>query len=75
MSTELAVIPPAAATVLCAQQNQIEITFDEATGDATLIQKNWPDGDSEIHISADNRQAFLDAICDAFGVQSFGGSR
>lgn len=73
-STELTVIPAPAPKILCARQGQVSIAFDD-DGNAILSQVNWPDADSEIHISRDNLQTFLDALCDAFGVGTFGGSR
>jgi hypothetical protein len=73
-STELTVVPVPASKILCAQQGEIRIEFDDG-GNASIIQKNWPDHDSAIHISRDNIQAFLDGLCDAFGVPSFQGSR
>ena len=73
-STALVAIPAPAPKILCAQQGEIRIEFDD-DGNASLIQKNWPDADSEIHISRENLETFLDGICDAFGVSTFGGSR
>jgi hypothetical protein len=72
--TELTVIPSSAPKILCAQQGEISIQFDDE-GNASIIQRNWPDEDSVIHISRDNTQTFLDGVCDAFGVPTFGGSR
>jgi hypothetical protein len=73
-STALVPIPAPAPKILCAQQGEIRIEFDD-DGNASIIQKNWPDADSEIHISRDNLQTFLDGVCDALGVQTVGGSR
>jgi hypothetical protein len=73
-STELAVIPTPASKILCAHQGEIRIEFDD-DGNATITQRNRPDEDSVIHIARDNTQTFLDSICDAFGVPTFGGSR
>ena len=72
--TELALIQPSAPKILCAQQGEIRIEFDD-DGNASLIQKNWPDEDSVIHISRDNLETFLDGVCDAFGVLSIGGGK
>jgi hypothetical protein len=73
-STALVAIPAPAPKILCAQQGEIRIEFDDV-GNASIIQRNWPDEDSAIHISRDNLQTFLDGVCDAFGVPAFGGSR
>ncbi len=73
-STALIAIPTPAPKILCAQQGEIRIEFDD-DGNASIIQKNWPDEDSEIRISRDNIQTFLDGVCEAFGVPTFGGSR
>ena len=73
-SNELAVIPASTSKVLCAQQGEIRIEFDD-DGNASIIQRNWPDEDSVIHVARDNTQTFLDGVCDAFGVPTFGGSR
>jgi hypothetical protein len=70
MSTKaVAIIEQPAPTVVCAKQNQIEISFDER-GNAELRQTCWPDEDQTIHISRDNIQTFLDALCDALGILS-----
>lgn len=74
MSTELALISPATPTVLCARQDQIEITFDD-DGNASITQANWPEEDQVIRISRNNVDSFLDRLCDAFGVPTFGGAR
>jgi hypothetical protein len=73
-STALVAIAAPASKILCAEQGEIRIEFDDA-GNASIVQKNWPDEDSAIHISRDNIQTFLDGVCDAFGVSTFGGSR
>jgi hypothetical protein len=73
-STALVAIPVPAPKILCAQQGEIRIEFDD-DGNASIIQRNWPEEDSVIRISRDNLQSFLDGICDAFGVPTFGGSR
>lgn len=73
-STALVPTTQPAPKILCAQQGEIRIEFDD-NGNASIIQRNWPDEDSVIHISRDNAQTFLDGVCDAFGVQTFGGSR
>jgi hypothetical protein len=73
-STDLMVIPLPTPKILCAQQGEVRIEFDE-DGNASIIQKNWPDEDSVIRISRDNTENFLDNICDAFGVPTFGGPR
>jgi hypothetical protein len=73
-STALVAIPAPAPKILCAQQGEIRIEFDD-DGNASIIQRNWPDEDSTIHVSRDNLQTFLDGVCDAFGVRTFGGSR
>jgi hypothetical protein len=73
-STELTVIPAPAPKILCAQQSEIRIEFDDH-GNVSVIQRNWLAEDDVIYIASDNVQTFLDALCDAFGVQTFGGSR
>lgn len=73
-STDLTVIPNPPAKVLCARQDAISISFDD-DGNATLRQTNWPNEDQEIFISRDCLQNFLDALCDALGIGTFGGSR
>jgi hypothetical protein len=73
-STALVSIQAPAPRILCAQQGEIRIEFDD-DGNALILQRNWPDEDSAINISRDNCQTFLDAVCDAFGVPTFGGSR
>jgi hypothetical protein len=73
-STALVAIPAPTPKILCAQQGEIRIEFDD-DGNASIIQKNWPDEDSVIRVAHDNLQTFLDGICDAFGVSTFGGSR
>ena len=73
-STELVPVDAPAPKILCAQQGEIRIEFDDQ-GNASIIQRNWPDEDSVIHISRDNTQTFLDGVCDAFGVPTAGGSR
>jgi hypothetical protein len=70
--TALVPIPAPAPKILCAQQGEIRIEFD-GDGNASIIQKNWPDADSVIRISRYNFQIFLDGICDTFGVLSIGG--
>ena len=72
--TALVAIPAQAPNILWSQQGEIRIEFDD-DGNASLIQKNWPDEDSVIRVSHDNLQTFLDGVCDAFGVPTFGGSR
>jgi hypothetical protein len=72
--TELALIPSTENTVLCGRQDQIEIAFD-GQGNAEIIQTNWPDENQVIRISRENIGNFLDRLCDAFGVPTFGGSR
>jgi hypothetical protein len=70
MSTKaIAIIEQPAPTVLCAKQNQIEISFDEQ-GNAELRQTCWPDEDQVITIQRDNVETFLDALCDALGIPS-----
>ena len=71
--TALVAIAAPARKVLCAEQGEIRIEFDE-DGNALIIQKNWPEEDSTIRVSRDNLQTFLNGVCDAFGVSSFGGS-
>jgi hypothetical protein len=73
-STALVPIPAPAPKILCAQQGEIRIEFDD-DGNALIIQRNWPDEDTAIHISRDNIQTFLDGVCDAFGVLSIGGGK
>jgi hypothetical protein len=73
-STALVAIPTPAPRILCAQQGEIRIEFDDG-GNASIIQRNWPDEDSVIRISRDNIQTFLDGVCDVFGVPMLGGSR
>ena len=73
-STALVAISAPAPKILCAQQGEIRIEFDD-DGNASVIQKNWPDEDAVIRISRDNIQTFLDGVCDALGVGTFGGSR
>jgi hypothetical protein len=63
---------PSAPTVLCARQDQIEITIDDL-GHAEIIQTNWPDENQVIRISRENISNFLDRLCDVFGVLSIGG--
>jgi hypothetical protein len=58
-------------TVLCAQQDEIEISFDE-DGDAIITQKRWPDEDQTIIISRENIDTFIDRLTDALGIPSFG---
>jgi hypothetical protein len=70
-STALVALIPPTPKILCARQGEIQIEFDD-DGNASLIQKNWPDEDSVIHIARDNLQTFLDGICDSFGVASMG---
>jgi hypothetical protein len=77
--SEIAVIQPTTnqpseSTVLCGQQNQIEIVFD-AQGNAELIQSAWPDENQVIRISRENIANFLDRLCDAFGILSVGGGK
>jgi hypothetical protein len=73
-STALVTVPTPAPKILCAAQSEIRIEFDD-DGNASIIQKNWPEEDSVIRISRDNTQTFLDGVCDAFGVPTLGGSR
>jgi len=73
-STELVLVAAPAPKILCAQQGEIRIEFDD-DGNASIIQRNWPDEDAVIRISRENTQTFLDGVCDAFGVPTFGGSR
>jgi len=73
-STALVAISGPAPKILCAQQGEIRIEFDDG-GNASIIQRNWPDEDSVIRVSHDNLQTFLDRICDAFGVSTFGDAR
>jgi hypothetical protein len=42
-------------------------------GDLVIRQRNWPDGDSLILISANMVDQFLDKLTDACGIPSFGG--
>jgi hypothetical protein len=72
--TSLVAAPAPAPKILCAQQGEIRIEFDD-DGNASIIQRTWSDEDVSIFVSRDNIQSFLDAICDALGVQTFGGSR
>jgi hypothetical protein len=72
--TALVAIPTPAPKILCAEQNEIRIEFDD-DGNASIIQTNWPDEESVIRVSRDNIQTFLDGVCNAFGVPTFGGSR
>ena len=65
-------IPPSAKTVLCGQQDQIEIAFDDQ-GNAEITQTAWPDENQVIRISRENISGFLDRLCDAFGIPSIGG--
>jgi hypothetical protein len=58
-------------TVLCAQQDEIEIAFNK-DGDAILTQKSWPDEDAVIIISRENIDVFIDRLTDALGIPSFG---
>ena len=74
MSTALVAVAASAPKILCAQQSETSISFDD-DGNAAITQTNWPDEDQTIHISRDNIETFLDGICDAFGVPPFGGSR
>jgi hypothetical protein len=74
MSSSLVSIAAPTPKILCAEQAEIRIEFDD-DGNSTIIQRNWPDEDSVIHIARDNTQTFLDGVCDAFGVLTFGGSR
>ena len=73
-STALVPVETPAPKILCAAQGEIRIEFDD-DGNALIIQRNWPDEDSVIHISRDNTQTFLDGVCDAFGVLSIGGGK
>jgi hypothetical protein len=58
------------ATVLCAAQDKIEITFDD-DGDAIITQTRWPD-EQMIIVSRDNIPVFIDKLTDALGIPSFG---
>jgi hypothetical protein len=73
-STELTVVPPPPPKILCQQQGEIRIEFDD-NGNVSIVQRNWLAEDDIIFIASDNVQTFLDALCDALGVQTFGGSR
>jgi hypothetical protein len=59
------------ATLLCAPQDKIEITFDDE-GNASITQSCWPDEDQTIHISRDNIDDFIDRLTDALGIPTFG---
>jgi len=59
-------------TVLCVRQDEISISFND-DGDAIIKQMHWPDEDQVIIISRGNLESFLDKLCDAFGIPSFGG--
>jgi hypothetical protein len=48
-------------------QHEIEIYLNDI-GDLVLTQKNWPDEDSFIIVSAPYRGIFLDKVCDVLGV-------
>jgi hypothetical protein len=58
--------------VLCVRQDEISISFND-DGDAIIKQMHWPDEDQVIIISRGNLESFLDKLCDAFGIPSFGG--
>ena len=66
-STALVPVETPAPKILCAQQGEIRIEFDDE-GNVSIIQRNWPDEDAAIHVSRDNLQTFLDGVCGAFGV-------
>ena len=70
-STELAVIPAPSPKILCARQGEIQIEFDDS-GNASLIQKLWPDPDSVIHISRDNLQTFWMGFVTRSGLEPLG---
>ena len=57
--------------VVCPEQLKIEVAFDE-NGDMRLSQSNWPEEDSVILVSKGNLDQFIDAMCDALGIPSFG---
>jgi hypothetical protein len=59
------------ATLLCASQDKIEITFDDE-GNASITQSCWPDEDQTILISRDNIDDFIDRLTDALGIPTFG---
>ena len=61
------------ATLLCAQQDKIEIAFND-DGDAVITQTCWPDDDQIIIVSHDNIGTFIDNLTDAFGISSYGRS-
>jgi hypothetical protein len=59
------------ATLLCAPQDKIEITFDDE-GNAAITQSCWPEEDQTILISRDNIDDFIDRLTDALGIPAFG---
>lgn len=71
-STALVAIPAPAPKILCAQQGEIRIEFDD-DGNASIIQKNWPDEDVTIRIARENIDSFIDHLTDALGIPSIGG--
>jgi hypothetical protein len=58
-------------TMLCASQDQIDVTFDN-DGDLILTQTRWPDEDQTIIVSRDNIDVFIDKLTDAVGIPSSG---
>jgi hypothetical protein len=58
--------------VLCAQQHEITVHFNQA-GDLVLVQSAWIDDDVAIVISRDNIPEFIDRLTDALGIPSIGG--
>jgi hypothetical protein len=58
-------------TMLCASQDQIDVTFDN-DGDLILTQTRWPDEDQTIIVSRDNIDVFIDKLTDAVGIPCFG---
>src|SRR6516165_441096 len=58
--------------VVFQQQSATAIYFN-LDGDLVIRQRNWPDDDSYVVITPQCQREFLDRLCDAVGVSSFGG--
>jgi hypothetical protein len=55
-------------------QSAIDIEIDEI-GNLFIVQREWPDDNSVVKISAYNIDVFIEALCDALGIGAFGGAR